>query len=178
MKRQAIPVDDFCVRAHHLWATQWLVLTAGDYRAKAFNSMTVGWGSFGTMWGRPFAMVVVRPVRHTYRFMETYPTFTLCAFPETYRPALQILGSKSGRDGDKIAEAGLTPVPASAVEAPAFAEAELVVECRQIYKDRFSPKAFLDAAIDTNYPNRDYHGVTFGEILAVSGTAAYSVSRR
>jgi len=174
MTRQDIPIEDFVVRVHHLWAKQWLVLTAGDFSNRTFNSMAVGWGAFGTMWSKPFAMIVVRPVRYTHEFLEKYNTFTLCAFPDKYRKAVQLIGSKSGRNTDKIKEAGLTPVAAAAVAAPAFAEASLVVECRQIYKDKLSPKAFLDATIEANYPNKDYHTVCYGEVLAVSGDSSYS----
>jgi len=58
--------------------------------------MTVAWGSLGTMWNLPFAQIVVRPTRHTFGFMERFDTFTLCAFPEPRRKALQLLGSTSG----------------------------------------------------------------------------------
>ncbi len=126
------------------------------------------------MWNKPFAQVVVRPTRYTRQFMDQYDTFTLCAFPERYRKALKLLGSKSGRDGDKIAESGLTPIAASKVAAPAFAEAELIIECRKIYWDDFKPEHFLDHKIHANYPIKDYHRVYFGEIVAILGDGRYS----
>lgn len=129
--------------------------------------MTVAWGSLGAMWNKPFVQVVVRPVRYTYEFMERYDTFTLCAFPEAYRKALSLLGSKSGRDSDKIAESGLTPIPSTKVTAPGFAEADLIVECRKIYWDDFDPAHFLLPEIAQNYPQKDYHRVYFGEIVAI-----------
>lgn len=168
-----IPPDELVLRPHALWGRQWLLLAAGDFAAKRYNCMTVAWGSLGTMWNRPFAQVVVRPTRYTYEFMAAYDTFTLCAFPEALRPALQLLGSRSGRDGDKIAAAGLTPVAASRVAAPAFAEAELVLECRRLYWQDLDPSHWCDPAIEDQYPQRDYHRVTFGEILAVRGTEAH-----
>ena len=174
MARRSIAPENLSVRSHHLWAAQWLLLTSGDFSAGRFNTMTVGWGSIGTMWGRPFAQVVVRPVRYTYEFMEQYDTFTLSAFPDQHRPALQLLGSKSGRDGDKIAEAGLTPIPSSQVAAPAFEEADLILECRKIYAQDMDPACFLDPAIDENYPKKDYHRIYYGEILAVHGEDQYS----
>ena len=173
MTRQPIPIDQLAVRVHHLWSTQWLLLTSGNFAKGRYNTMTVGWGSFGTMWSKPVAMVVVRPGRHTNRFMEEYPTFTLSAFKETHRKALQILGSKSGRDGDKIRESGLTPVAASQVAAPAFAEADLIIECRQIYRDAIDPAGFMDPSIDLNYPQRDYHRIYLGEVVIAHGTQAY-----
>ncbi|MBD3334142.1 MAG: flavin reductase family protein, partial [Candidatus Eisenbacteria bacterium] len=50
MERVEIPIDQFRIRAHDLWANQWLLLTAGDFAGGAYNTMTVGWGAFGTMW--------------------------------------------------------------------------------------------------------------------------------
>jgi len=163
-----IVADQFKTDIIDLWANQWMLLTAGDFEERKFNTMTVAWGSIGFIWNKPFVQVVVRPSRYTYEFMEKYDTFTLCAFPEKYRPALELLGSKSGRDGDKIAESGLHPIAASQVAAPVFAEAELVIECRKIYWQDLNPDHFLDATIQSNYPLKDYHRVYFGEILAIS----------
>lgn len=173
MKRHAILVEELQVKPCHLLAQQWMLLTAGDFAAGKFNTMAVGWGSFGTMWGKPFAHVVVRPTRYTHDFTEKYSTFTLCAFPAEYRKAIQLLGSKSGRDGDKIAESKLTPIASTKVAAPGFAEAELILECRQIYRDKVDPYGFLDKDIDKNYPQKDYHSLYYGEIVAVFGTKEF-----
>jgi flavin reductase (DIM6/NTAB) family NADH-FMN oxidoreductase RutF len=175
MARKQIPFDQLFVKTHHLWDKQWLLLTSGDFAADQFNAMTVGWGSLGTMWGRPFAQVVVRPIRYTYEFMERYDTFTLCAFPERYRKALQLLGTRSGRDGDKIAAAGLTPIASTQVAAPGFAEAELIVECRKIYWDDLDPVHFLDPDIERNYPHKHYHRIYFGQVVALYGEGPYGI---
>ena len=173
MNRQSIPVDELIVRTVPLWGQQWMLFTSGDFTAGDFNTMTVGWGALGRMWSRPLALAVVRPTRYTFEFINRYDTFTLCAFPESCRPALQLLGTRSGRDGDKIAEAGLTPEAAQRVAAPVFTEAELAIECRKIYWDDFDPARFVDATLEEHYPIKDYHRVLYGEIVAVSGVAAY-----
>ena len=172
MALEDIAVHEWSVRIHHLWEKQWLVLTAGDFAAGRYNAMTVAWGSMGCMWKVPFVQVVVRPTRHTHAFMERYESFTLCAFPEAYRSAVLLIGTKSGRDLDKIAASGLTPVPASAVAAPAYAEAELVVECRKMYWQDMDPGHFLDPSIDGNYPHKDYHRIYFGRVMALRGRTA------
>jgi flavin reductase (DIM6/NTAB) family NADH-FMN oxidoreductase RutF len=174
MTLTAIPPETFTAQACSLWSGQWLLLSAGDFAGKEYNCMTVGWGSLGTMWNKPFAQVVVRPSRYTYEFMERFNTFTLCAFPPYYRDALLLLGTKSGRDGDKIAEAGLTPCEATIVAAPVYDEAELTVECQKIYWQDMAPEQFLDNTIFTHYPAGDYHRVYFGEITAVAGINAYT----
>lgn len=173
MPLNTIPPNKFIVNNVDLWSNKWLVLTSGDFEKKKFNSMTVGWGSLGVMWNKPFVLVVVRPTRYTHNFMEQYDTFTLCAFAEKYRSALELLGSKSGRHGDKIAESGLQPVASTKVAAPSFAEAELIMECRKIYWDDFKPDHFLDQRIHNNYPLKDYHRIYFGAIVAILGEEKY-----
>ncbi|MBD3236585.1 MAG: flavin reductase family protein [Candidatus Eisenbacteria bacterium] len=173
MERQEIPPDGLRLRSLQVWDGQWFLLTAGDFDRDRYNTMTVAWGSLGTMWNRPFAQVVVRPTRHTYGFIEEFDTFTLCAFGEAQREALKLLGTRSGRDGDKIRASGLTPVAAQRVAAPGFAEAELIIECRKIYWDDFDPRHFLEPAIERCYPEQDYHRIYYGEIVAVSGLSGY-----
>jgi flavin reductase (DIM6/NTAB) family NADH-FMN oxidoreductase RutF len=168
-----IPYDLFRTRIFDLWDNRWFLLTSGDFAKGQFNTMTVSWGSTGIMWGKPFFQVVVRPQRLTRQFMEQYDSFTLSVLPDNYRKALNLLGSKSGRDGDKIAEAGLTPVAARQVAAPAFAEAELVVECKKLYWADFDPAHFIDPSLDRNYPRKDYHRQYFGEVLAIYGVETY-----
>ncbi len=173
-----IPPMDLALRPFQQWDKGWFALTAGDFAAGKFNAMTVSWGSLGIMWGRPFAQVVVRPTRFTHRFTEEYGDFTLCAFPERYRKALNILGSQSGRDGDKIAAAGLTPVASRFVASPAFDEAELIFECRKIYTSKIDPVGFMDSTIDANYSGGDYHRVYFGQVLRISGDEKYLTNIR
>jgi flavin reductase (DIM6/NTAB) family NADH-FMN oxidoreductase RutF len=173
MPIQPLPIEKLVVKPQYLWATQNLVLTSGDFAQGKFNAMTIGWGSLGVMWGIPFVQVVVRPIRYTFEFMERYDTFTVCAFPGKYAPALQILGNKSGRDGDKIAEAGLNPIQSLKVAAPGYMEAELVLECRKIYWDDLKNSHFLDQKIEEKYPCKDYHRIYYGEIVAVFGEVQY-----
>ena len=173
MARELIPAGQLRATALHLWSEQWLLLTCGDFASGDFNTMTVGWGSLGTMWAKPFAQIVVRPGRYTHEFLERFDHFTLSAFPEPYRKALTLLGTKSGRDGDKISATGLTPIASTEIASPGFAEAELILECRQIYRQIMDPAGFLDPAIDKNYPIKDYHTIYYGEILAALGESAY-----
>jgi len=173
MKRNNIPLADLAVRIYDFWSEQWLLLTAGDFASGRFNTMAIGWGGLGNIWGKPFAHVVVRHGRYTPELMEKYDTFTICAFSEKYRKAVQLLGKKSGRHSDKIAESGLTPIASAKIAAPAFEEAELILECRRIYRDKIDPRGFLDKKIDKNYPLKDYHSIFYGEVLAISGSKAF-----
>jgi flavin reductase (DIM6/NTAB) family NADH-FMN oxidoreductase RutF len=173
MERIDIPFEQFVISPMNVWGKDWLLLAAGDFAAGDWNCMTVGWGAFGRMWNRPMALIVVRPGRHTRGFMERHDTFTLSAYPGALHSALDYCGSHSGRDGEKAKAAGLTPVAARMVKAPAFAEADLVVECRKIYFDELEPRNFLADWIETSYPQKDYHRMYFGEIVAISGIGKY-----
>ena len=171
MKRQPIPLDRCVLNGLRLF-DDWLLLAAGDYSSRSYNAMTISWGSLGTMWNKPFVQVVVRPSRYTFQFMEKADSFTLSAFPDEYRDALNLLGTKSGRHGDKIAESGLTVEASHLITAPSFAESELVIECKKIYYADFDSNHFLAEYIDKMY-DRDYHRIYFGEILGIWGVSKY-----
>ena len=116
--------------------------------------------------GLPTAVVYIRPQRYTKSFIDREDIFTLSVFDESYRKELAYLGTASGRDGDKIAQAGLTPVFVDGTTA--FAEAELTLVCRKIYRAPIVAEGFVDPSIlDYNYPDRDLHDMYVGEILKV-----------
>ena len=173
MLRSAIPVDHFSLPVIQTIGSRWMLLTAGTFAPGQFNCMTVSWGGLGVLWNKPMAMVVVRPSRHTFTFMEAVDSFTLCVFPPEYRDALTLCGTCSGRAVDKIKETGLTPVASTQVPAPSFDEAELVLECRKMYSADLDPQRFHADHIEANYKGRDYHRVYVAEIVALFGTAAY-----
>jgi len=164
-----IAIHDFSLKTFDSWYSNWFLLTSGDYEQGSYNAMTVAWGGFGNMWSMPMALVVVRPSRYTFEFINQYHTFTLCAFPDKYKPALNILGTKSGRDGDKISESGLNPIAANIVDAPVYEQAELAVECKKMYWDDFNPAHFIHPDIEKRYLNGDYHRMLIGEILFITG---------
>lgn len=167
--RTKIDIQSFTARAFHIWDKTWLLLTCGNYESGDFNSMTVAWGGFGNMWNFPLALIVVRPTRYTYEFINSYDSFTLCAFPEKFRGELNFLGTVSGRDREKIEESNLTPAPSSFVSSPGFEEADLWIECEKMYWQDFDPKNFLTPEIESRYPEKDYHRMVFGRIVNVMG---------
>lgn len=142
---------------------EWMLITAG--KPGSFNTMTASWGGLGCMWNASTAAAVVRPSRHTYGFMEEETHFTLSFLGSGFRRALQLCGTLSGRDTDKVAEAGLTPL--FDAPAPYFAEAGLVLVCRKLYTADVDPARFLDPTIATHYKDGDYHRLYLGEIIKV-----------
>ena len=157
MERSPIALENFRFD-QSIIAKRWMLLTAGAFSPGAFNSMTISWGSVGQLWNKTFFQVVVRPTRYTRTFLEAGDTFTLCVFPESCKKALSLLGAKSGRDGDKIAESGLTPIPQVDPRGGArlsFDEAELIVECRKMYWQDYKSSI---PSISSRSAKSRYHG--------------------
>ncbi|MEA2077027.1 MAG: flavin reductase family protein [Candidatus Marinimicrobia bacterium] len=167
MKRTKINIRDLILKSFNVWENEWFLLTAGSLEKNEFNTMTVAWGSIGSMWSKPFVQVVVRPSRYTLKFMDKYDTFTLCRFPKEYKKALTYLGSTSGRDvSDKHIVAGLTPIAVPGADAPGFDEADLILACKKNYWQDMDETHFLDDTILPKYPGEtNFHRIYFGEIV-------------
>lgn len=120
---------------------QWMLVTAGN--EEKYNTMTASWGGIGWLWNKPVAFIFIRPERYTHEFIEAGERLTLSFYAEDYRKALQLCGTKSGRDTDKVAETGLTPV---ALESGAmtFGEARLTLDCHKLFKASMQEANFLD----------------------------------
>lgn len=169
-----IKIQDLQVNPFTLFSEDWMALAAGNEHG-GYNAMTVAWGHLGSIWERgshrnclPTAVCYVRPSRYTKALMDSEEYFTLSHFPEQYRKALGYLGSHSGRDGDKIKAAGLTPVFECGTTY--FAQADLVFICRMLYAQELSEVGFSDNEIvKFNYPQRDFHTMFVGEILKIIG---------
>lgn len=141
---------------------QWMLITAGE--EDKFNTMTASWGGLGVLFHKNVATIYVRPQRYTFEFLEQQSEFTLSFFEASHRPALQLLGSKSGRDTDKIKESGLSPIT-TGTTTPYFEEAELVLVCRKLYAQDLTPEGFIDPSLHSFYEKKDYHRMYIGEIV-------------
>ncbi len=158
---------DLELRPFHVLDLEWALLVAGRERP---NPMTVSWGGFGTLWQRPVVTVYVRPTRHTYSLLVAHPEFTLNFLPEELHDALDLCGTRSGRETDKWEAAGLGKSPGRRVAVPRVAEAVLSFECRVLATLDVDPRRFLEPEIEELYPARDYHRAFFGEVLAAWAT--------
>ena len=98
------------------------------------NSMAIGWGTIGIQWEKPVFIAFVRTCRFTHEMLEGNGEFTVnVPVGEFPRKALGLLGSKSGRDMDKIAAAGVTLVEPNVISVPGIKEFPLTLECRVLY---------------------------------------------
>lgn len=164
MAFQEINIEELQLNPFTKIGKQWMLITAGT--EEKCNTMTASWGGLGVIWGKPAATVYIRPQRYTKEFVEREDTFSICFFPEKCRPALTLCGSVSGRDKDKIREAGLTPLFVDGT--PAFEEAELILVCKKMYAQEMKPELFLDPEIDGKwYPQKDYHTLYIAQVQKV-----------
>lgn len=139
------------------------VLTAGE--GDDFNAMLIGWGALGTIWGKPSATVYVRESRYTKEFMDKQEIFTISFFDSSYRKDEMILGTKSGRDGDKIAETSLTPKRLS--QGVTFEQAEVTLVCKKLYAQDMDPDQIPEEVKARHYRDGDFHTAYIGEVVDV-----------
>ncbi len=160
----SITSSDLGINPFKLIGKDWMLITAGTM--DSFNTMTASWGGLGVLWNKEVATVYVRPSRYTYEFIEREKYFTLSFFDETYRKALNLCGTKSGRDTDKVKETGFKPVetPKGSVT---FSQALTVIECSKLFYQDMDPSHFLEGFIEKNYNGRDYHRMYIGEIVNI-----------
>ncbi len=156
---------DFMSKAAELMARigNGAFLTVRD--GERLNTMTIGWGQVGIIWGLPIFSVMVRDSRHTYTLIEKAPDFTVTMPWEDMAKQLGFCGSQSGRDVDKFAACGLETAESRKVSSPTIRCRGLHYECRTVLRGPMNP-ALADADLDKFYPKKDYHTFYFGEILA------------
>ncbi len=125
----------------------WMLVTAGSGIGRTdWNTMTASWGSFGVFWNKRTVTCVIRPTRHTWKFVESEPLVVFSFFDSEFRKSLQVCGSTSGTDTDKAEAAGLTPLLLES-GAVGFAEAKINLVCRKIYE-------FIPSSADNSGMNK------------------------
>ncbi len=146
----------------------WMALATGA-KGKT-NSMTISWGTAGVLWNKPVFIVYVSSDRYSKHLMDSDAYFTVMSFPreKKYKDALLYIGTHSGKDEpDKATAAGFT-TEYSALGNPVFREAEMVFECRTIYREEFK-KDKLPAEVQAMYEDMGMHTMYIGEIVNVFG---------
>ena len=130
------------------------------------NTMTASWGGFGVMWDKNVAFVVIRPQRYTKEFVDNSDTFSLTFLNNSFRTTLSYLGSKSGRDEDKIKNSSLTVLHTD--DIPYFEEANVAMFCKKLYAQDYKPECFMTQELNEKwYPEVDYHTLYIAEITKI-----------
>ena len=142
-------------------AGAFLTVRTGDL----LNTMTIGWAAIGFCWRKPLFMVAVRDSRHTFGLIEQAADYTVSVPSGDLKKAIMYCGTKSGRDGDKLAACGLGTLAGQKVASPVIDTPGIHFECRIIYKSAMDP-SHLAPDLKSLYPEQDYHTLYFGEIVA------------
>lgn len=140
----------------------WTLITAKKPDGSV-NTMTASWGAMGELWGKETVTVYIRESRFTKEFVDSQEYFTVSLF-DGNKEALALLGRKSGRDGDKIAEAGFHV--ADLEGQPGFDESKCVFVCRKILEMEIGREKIPEDVIEKCYADGDYHTMYVGEIVA------------
>ena len=142
------------------------------------NSMTIAWGQVGIEWRKLFFTIYIRHGRFTHGQIEATKEFTISVpikrTPEISK-AISYIGSRSGKNIDKLKDCNLTIVKGIEVNSPAIKEIPLTIECKVIYqqeqeinnipqelKDQFYPQ---NIGSEAPMANQDFHTVYYGEII-------------
>lgn len=141
---------------------EWMLISAGNQ--KGYNMMTASWGFMGEVWSNDSVIALIRPQRYTMDFVNDNDYFTLSFYGDN-KDIHKICGSKSGRDVDKTALTGLTPVFAD--NTVYFDEARLVLVCKKQYVGRLEEQNFCDKEPLSNYAAGDFHYMIIGKIEKV-----------
>lgn len=162
MSYKQIDINTLSLNPFKTIGKDWLLISA--LKDNQINTMTASWGGIGVIWNKNVVTVYIRPQRYTKEFIDNSEYFTLTFFND-YKKELGVLGSKSGRDGDKIKEVGFN------VELldgqPTFKQGSMSFVCKKLYQGKIEPEGFFDTSIDAkNYPGKDYHHIYIGEIVS------------
>lgn len=149
-----------------------LLNTNGD----KFNTMVIGWGALGTCWGLPVFTVYVREHRYTKEQLDKTGEFTVSIPLKDPSPEIaKTCGLRSGRDIDKVKEAGLTLSEPETNHTPGIREYPITLECRILYCQEQVLAGIPEDIRVKMYPqdvdwtnpmaNRDAHTMYLGQIV-------------
>ena len=142
---QTYPIDMLEFNPFTKIGKEWaLVTTNADTKD---NTMTISWG-------------------YTKEFIDKNEFFSISFLDETYRQALNYCGAHSGRDEDKIANAGLNSNHKMGI--PFIDESNLVLLCHKLSATRITEDSFLSPDIKEKwYPDGNMHTMYIAEIMEV-----------
>ena len=114
-----------------LYPTPVLVVGTYDINGKP-NAMTAAWGGVCCS-DPPCVTISLRKATYTYGSLMEIKAYTVNVPGDQYVKIADYLGIASGRDEDKFAVTGLTPVKSDFVNAPYISEFPLNLECNVVH---------------------------------------------
>lgn len=107
-----------------------VMVSCADREGKP-NIITIAWA--GTVCTNPpMVSISVRPTRYSYDMIRETGEFVINLVTEPLTRACDYCGVVSGRDVDKFAKTGLTPIPVEGVSVPGIAESPVSIACHVV----------------------------------------------
>lgn len=110
------------------------------------NAMGLAWWTFTSL-RPPMIAIAVGHTRYTHECLESCKEFVLCFPSEDQAKGAWLCGVKSGRDRDKLAEAGFTTIPSKVVRPPIIEGSSVAYECRIIGQMECSDHTLYNAEV-------------------------------
>ena len=164
-EKMEIGYTDYLKETFAVMGKMGLLLVSVDPAGKP-NTMTIGWGTVGIIWGKPIFTVLVRPSRYTHNCMEHTGDFTVNVPSKNMSDIVAFCGSKSGRDHDKFMEKGLIAIPGKTVKSPIIEQCVIHYECKVVHKNDVLKEKLDGKIISSAYKSGDFHTIYYGEILS------------
>ncbi len=160
---QPYPIEELEFNPFEKIGKDWGLVSAGS-KQKA-NTMTVSWGGLGVLWGKNVVFIFIRDSRYTKEFIDAGDFFSVSFMDKNYRDALNYCGSHSGRDEDKVANAGLTWAYKHSI--PYIDEGNFILLCQKLAAMKITDDSFISPEIKKWYADGDMHTMYVGEILEI-----------
>ena len=164
-----ISPEKICYNVFTLVGKDFFVITAG--KKVHYNSMTASGGGLGLLFKKPTTWCILRADRYTLEMIQKEQTYTMSYFRNENKEQMHFLGSKSGRDSEKMKEVELTSGQTPSGDM-SFKEARLIIECKLTEITTPNPNDFntqeaKDAINEAYKEESDYRKYVFGEITHV-----------
>ena len=160
---QPFPIEELEFNPFEKIGKEWALVSAGS--KKEANAMTVSWGGVGVLWGKNVVFVFIRDSRYTKEFIDNGDFFSVSFLDKNYKDALSYCGSHSGRNEDKIANAGLSWDYKHSI--PFIDEGNFVLLCEKLSATKLTDDSFISPDIKKWYADGDMHTMYIGEIIEV-----------
>lgn len=149
-----------------------VIVTVGS-TPEEWNPITIAWT--GTICSDPaMCYISVRKERHSFDILMRNMEFTINLTTTSMARVTDWIGVRSGRDYDKWAATGLTPIPGEKVKSPTIEESPLSIECRvKSVTDLGSHHIFIADVLNVRADSRWIDPETGKFSLEKSGIMAY-----
>lgn len=165
MRKEKINVFDYAKEITSVLKPGILLNSNGD----KFNSMVIGWGHLGIIWGMETFTVYVRQSRYTKAQLDKTKEFTLSVPLDNNfdKEIIRICGNLSGNDINKADY--VTLVDPKTNHTPGIKEYPLTLECEIIYQQDQVLEKMPETVLERYYGKEDdignFHTLYIGKIV-------------